>query len=560
MIVALAVASSQAASARPREPCELGPRGGGMPSRRAVAGLEAVRGASLAVQAGALVERSDWVALGDPAHAALELQNRGLGAIDFEPVALNGRRVLHSFGDIDAEIAELPPQPPDDSLALRIFRFIAENRRHWLPLTLNLDWLLTPTLFFNSTGINACGEAAALVHILATAHGLAARRMGLGRHVVAEVYEDGRWKMLDADYGVYFLNREGSVASLAELEVDLALITSPLLWMPVPDPSLNPYTASYADLFAPPNGPVGQPVPVTPPPRSVRFSLPRGASLRLPGRFAVAPPDMAGEPLHDYRDLLLRLPAGATGVIGNPLIVHTVRGAGSVEIAGTTFEIGSPELAAEIDARESALETFRIVESSAPIEIVYLLNPLRWELFPTNVLTARVTEGAVLEVRGVATGDAAADSDGDGIGDDGGGSGIVGDQPCAGDAVGCDDNCVLYPNPLQLDADADARGNACDGDFDGNDLLTLADSRALDSCRAGFSPAADPDCLESDLDEDGGVDLDDQARFLELAAEAGGLAADPPAPSAGCGLGPELVPALLALQAAFAAARRRISA
>jgi hypothetical protein len=199
MIGALALA--QAASARPRDPCDLGPRGRGTRSPHALPRLEdrALRGASLAAEADALGERTDWVALEDPAHAALLLQNRGLGTIDFEPVTLNGRRVLHSFDDIDAEIGALPPQPPDDSLALRIFRFITENRHHALPLTLNFTWLLTPTLFFNSTGINACGEAAALVHILATARGLSARRMGLGHHVVAEVYEDGRWKMLDAD-------------------------------------------------------------------------------------------------------------------------------------------------------------------------------------------------------------------------------------------------------------------------------------------------------------------------------------------------------------------------
>jgi hypothetical protein len=296
------------------------------------------------------------------------------------------------------------------------------------------------------------------------------------------------------------------------------------------------------------------------PPRPVRFSLPPGASLRFPGRFAVAPPDAMGRPLHDYRDLALRLPAGVTGVIDNRLIVHTLRGAGSVEIEGTTFAIGSPELAAEIDARENALETLRIVESSGPIEILYLLNPLRWQLFATNTLTARVTPGAQLDVRGVATGDAASDSDGDGIDDDGGGSGIVGDQPCAGDGIDCDDSCVAEPNPAQLDADGDGRGNACDGDFDGNELLTGADLRALQSCRAGRFPVADPACVESDLDEDGGVDADDEARFLELVAESGGLSADPPPPPPwGCGLGPELVLVLLALQAAFAAARRRIS-
>jgi hypothetical protein len=511
----------------------------------------------------ALVPRSDWIELPDPTHAALVVQNRGLAAIELEPVSLNAWTVFHSLADLHAELDALPPQPPDDTLALRIFRFVTDNRHHALPLVLNAPWFFTPTLFFNSTGIGACGDAASLVHILATSRGLVARRMGLGGHVVAEVQEDGRWKMLDADYGAYFLNRAGEVASLAELEADLSLITDPVLRLPVVDPTLNPYTASYANLFAPPNGIVNQPVPVPLPPRPVRFALPRGASLRLPARAAAPPPDMVGQPLHDYRNLVLRLPPGVTGEIANPLIVHTVRGAGRLEIGGDSYEIGSPELAAAIDARDTALETFQIVESRGPIEILYLLNPLRWQLFETSLLVSHVTEGAVVNVRGAAAGGVGLDSDADGVGDDGGSNGIVGDQPCAGGSAGCDDDCVSWPNPAQRDDDADSRGNACDGDLDGNELLTEADRLVLESCRTGGAPAADPACLESDLDESGAVDALDAARFVELVAEAGGLASDPPPPPRrgyGCGLGPELVPALLALQAAFAAARRRTEA
>ncbi len=508
-------------------------------------------------EAADLVEWSETFTLADPARSTVVIQNRGLGAIELEPLALNGHPVLHSLADVHLGIAAVPPQPPDDTLALRVFRYVTENRRHWYPLTLNFEWLMAPTLFFNSTGVAACGETQGLLETLATSLGLPARRMGLGTHVVAEIYENGRWKMFDADYGVYFLNRQGQVASLAELEVDLTLIKNPVLRLPVLDPLWDPYTTTYANRFKPPNGPVGQLVPVPPPPRAVRFALPRGASLRLPARAAPGPPDMVGEPLHDYRNLVLRLPAGVTGDIANPLIVHTVRGAGQLEIDGISHEIGSPGLAATIDARAGALETFRIVESRGPIEILYLLNPLRWQLFVANELVARATPSAALDARGVAVGAAGSDTDGDGVGDDAGANGIAGDQPCAGVPGGCDDNCVAWPNPAQRDADGDGRGNGCDGDLDGNELLTDADRFALDTCRMGGAPAADPDCLESDLDASGVVDAADAARFVELASAAGGLAADPPPPpTVACGLGPELAPLLLAL-GAVAAARRR---
>lgn len=63
------------------------------------------------------------------------------------------------------------------------------------------------------------------------------------------------------------------------------------------------------------------------------------------------------------------------------------------------------------------------------------------------------------------------DQDDDGILDDGDYSGIVGDNYCSGnldttppdpDYPNCDDNCVLTPNPEQLDVDGDLVGSSCD--------------------------------------------------------------------------------------------------
>jgi len=55
------------------------------------------------------------------------------------------------------------------------------------------------------------------------------------------------------------------------------------------------------------------------------------------------------------------------------------------------------------------------------------------------------------------------DTDGDGILDDGDGSGIPGDFPCIGGVTqSCDDNCRLTPNADQSDVDNDGKGDVCD--------------------------------------------------------------------------------------------------
>lgn len=106
------------------------------------------------------------------------------------------------------------------------------------------------------------------------------------------------------------------------------------------------------------------------------------------------------------------------------------------------------------------------------------------------------------------------DSDGDGILDDGEGSGDVDDNRCAGGATaGCDDNCRHVANAGQDDADGDAVGDLCDncpgainpaqenfdGDGEGNACDADDDNDGLsDAVETGTGIYVSPDDTGSD--------------------------------------------------------------
>lgn len=127
-----------------------------------------------------------------------------------------------------------------------------------------------------------------------------------------------------------------------------------------------------------------------------------------------------------------------------------------------------------------------------------------------NVASAGTTEVPTQPVAPICGLDgrvACADTDGDMVLDDGDGSGVVGDAPCApGIAIDCDDNCPFTPNPDQADDGgllsmlADGIGNVCQcGELDGNGVIDAGDVAAFrsflaDPNGAALTPEADERC------------------------------------------------------------------
>jgi glucose/arabinose dehydrogenase len=123
------------------------------------------------------------------------------------------------------------------------------------------------------------------------------------------------------------------------------------------------------------------------------------------------------------------------------------------------------------------------------------------------------------------------DSDADGVPDDGNGSGILGDLPCApGETWGCDDSCASVANGGQADSDADGVGDACDS------CRSLPNGGPIPPGHRGTGGQTDDDLdgignlCDADFTEgdgDGFVNVTDLLRFLDAFGRTVGASSCP---------------------------------
>jgi hypothetical protein len=296
----------------------------------------------------------------------------------------NGFALATSGADLVSEFASLPDAVPQEGLHRKLWRGVRDGTYHWAPITASY-WAADPLLLLNSIGFGLCGQVASALGTLGHVAGYHVQSWDLKGHIVTELQVAGRWELYDPDLGVYYLDREGRVAGVGELELDPTLVSSPQ--SPQAETSWTwPYSQTVADIYSASVGaqtntrnsliPFSFPFYAGPRETEV-LHLPAGASMTYPGQWSASVTGNDGTAPHGQGQLALDLPPGFAGTIDVPLLLWDVQGSGRVRIGGVEYLAGSAEVSTMLHALNGPINGVEIEAGAGSVRLVYLVNPIR---------------------------------------------------------------------------------------------------------------------------------------------------------------------------------------
>lgn len=239
-----------------------------------------------------------------------------------------------------------------------------------------------PILAINSVGYGYCDDVSAALANIWKWLGYEARVWDLQGHVVPEVRVGDSWLMFDPDYGIYYFNRDGNIASVAELSKDPSLILNPI--SPVWDADFSGYSELLATIYDESGGedkqfyevPEIEEMPAL-------IDMPAGSWLRFPVRFEKSIASYFGNKVLAAGAMEFVIPSGFHGEVALPFVVVDIDGVGSVEIDGETYEIGSPGLSVYLRgdfltgiSPRDAVTQFKIIDARRDVRVVMALNAM----------------------------------------------------------------------------------------------------------------------------------------------------------------------------------------
>lgn len=258
-------------------------------------------------------------------------------------LSINGFH-LEDFDGVLAQILAMPALRNDEPIWRRAWRFVVARRSHYWPVSGGF-FLHQPDLFLRSVGSGFCDDVATVLHWLWRGMGYEARVVGLSGHVVPEINVQGRWELYDPDFGVFYLNRAGRVASVQDVADDPSLVTAPEQpILPLSHAAYAPRIAAIYEsqddnfiatfLSEPPAAPLGN-----------VFTIPKGGYLELVGAATYAMPTIEAGFSGNFAPVRLWFPPGYSGTVELPMILVNVEGDARATLIWETVDVPAAGLA-----------------------------------------------------------------------------------------------------------------------------------------------------------------------------------------------------------------------
>lgn len=276
-------------------------------------------------------------------------------------------------------IRNMPEDYPGEPMELKAFRFVHDYTWKDSNVT-NQKILHNPSVMINSFGGGLCGSRSAVLTNILRLLGFKARSICLEGHVISEVFVNNRWQVLDVDYGVYYYNNSGDIASCEELSENPEIFHDIDNFKALGDFEsilLNSYVLNNEELYSSVEDNKIFNTDYSLETNQSTFVLPPKSSFLFPyencgrGDF--------------FTTAKLEVSAEWKGLISVPFVLERIEGQGILLINGQKIKCdGSLINFQDLDFLGNKIE---IVESTSEFKFYYFINPLVYGVRKSNTIS-----------------------------------------------------------------------------------------------------------------------------------------------------------------------------
>lgn len=165
-------------------------------------------------------EEFPWSVPGGTVAEGVRVSNTGSSVADAVRVVIDGTPVPASLQELVSRAVH--GAGSEEERAIGLWNLVVQGRRHDWPAHPEAS---DPLKLLHVYGYGFCSHAANTLALLAAEAGLESRiQQAKGWHVVTEIKINGKWSMFDPDGEMFVRLSDGTIASVAELQADPALV------------------------------------------------------------------------------------------------------------------------------------------------------------------------------------------------------------------------------------------------------------------------------------------------------------------------------------------------